>query len=102
MTNLKSISLLSLILSIAILSFANFNIKKWKNFHTIDWDVIGYYDYLPASFIYHDFYMDFVKTDAKYAEQHMFWPVPAPNGNLVNKYTMGMSIMYAPFSLSLI
>lgn len=97
MKNLKSISLLSLILSIAILSFANFNIKKWKNFGTIDWDVIGYYDYLPASFIYHDFYMDFVKTDAKYAEQHMFWPVPTPNGNLVNKYSMGMSVMYAPF-----
>lgn len=95
--NLKSISLISLILSITILSFANFNIKKWKNFGTIDWDVIGYYDYLPASFIYHDFYMDFVKTDAKYAEQHMFWPVPAPNGNFVNKYTMGMSVMYAPF-----
>ncbi|MBL7820870.1 MAG: hypothetical protein JNL65_09650 [Saprospiraceae bacterium] len=97
MINLKSISFLSLILTIALISFANFNIKKWKNLSTIDWDVIGYYDYLPATFIYHDYFMDFIRTDPKYVEKHMFWPVNASNGNFVNKYTMGMSVMYAPF-----
>jgi hypothetical protein len=63
----------------------------------IDWDIIGYYSYLPATFIYHDYKLRFVKENPKLAEEHKFWPLIAPNGNYVIKTTMGMSMLYAPF-----
>ncbi len=93
----KSISLYAYFLLIIIFTVANFNIKKWQTQHVIDWDIIGYYSYLPSTFIYHDYKLKFLKENRKLDEGVKFWPLTAPNGNLINKYTMGMSVMYAPF-----
>jgi hypothetical protein len=93
----KSISLYTYFLLIFIFIFANLNIKKWQNNEVINWDIIGYYAYLPSTFIYHDYKLNFLKTNPPTDPKVKFWPLTAPNGNFVNKFSMGMSVMYAPF-----
>ena len=62
----------------------------------IFWDVLEYYSYLPATFIYGDLKLKFTE-DPNVFWQNKFWPQTAPNHNKVFKMTMGMSIMYSPF-----
>ncbi len=89
--------MMSVFLVIFILILANLNIAKWKESKVIDWDVIGFYGYLPATFIHHDFKLRFIKEHQVLGEDEKIWPLEAPNGGLVLKPTMGMSLMYAPF-----
>ncbi len=93
----KSISLYTYFLLLFIFIFANLNIEKWKNNEVINWDIIGYYAYLPSTFIYHDYKLNFLKQNTQLDPEVKFWPLTAPNGNFVNKFSMGMSVMYAPF-----
>jgi hypothetical protein len=58
-------------------------------------DVIHYYAYLPATFIYKDLSLDFVYEDPGLFGR-IFWPVNTPNGKHAIMVTMGMSILYAP------
>lgn len=80
-----------------ILVYANFNISRWNDLKVIDWDVIGFYAYLPATFIYHDYKLEFVKKDLRFVEEKKFWPQHGPNDVYVIKPTMGLSMLYAPF-----
>ncbi|WNJ19415.1 hypothetical protein [Pontibacter sp. G13] len=66
---------------------------------TITWDTFGYYLYLPAIFIYDDL------GEMKFSEDIMTKYRPAevfdqahegPQGKLVTKYAIGMSLIYAP------
>lgn len=66
------------------------------------WDVFGYYLYLPMTFIYDN--LDLSNRDvidqilATYNNSATFYQAfEAPSGNWVMRYTMGMSILYAPF-----
>jgi hypothetical protein len=82
---------------ISLVVFGMFNTRYWKNEHrVIAWDVISYYAYLPATFIYHDVSLKFVEN---YQGEHkfIFWADTAPNGGRVIKTSMGLSFMYAPF-----
>lgn len=77
---------------------------KWKldrSEATISWDVSGYYYYLPAFLIYHD---------AKKLSWHndileKYFPAPGDqaflheSGNMVMKYSIGLSLQYLPFFL---
>ncbi|HQI69435.1 MAG TPA: hypothetical protein PLT47_01700 [Bacteroidales bacterium] len=47
-------------------------------------DAEAYYDYLPSTFIKNDI-------------AHMHYAVPLPNGNRLNKVTMGVSLLELPF-----
>lgn len=80
-----------------ILIYANFNISRWNDLKVIDWDVIGFYAYLPATFIYHDYKLEFVKQDLRFVEEKKFWPQHGPNDVYVIKPTMGLAMLYAPF-----
>lgn len=67
----------------------------------LSWDVFGYYLYLPMTFIYHDLGMkniDVVNAIiAKYHSTATLYQAYQVDGNLwVDKYTMGMAIMYLP------
>ncbi len=64
----------------------------------ITWDVLEYYQYLPATFIYHDVTLSFM-NDGNRNDYWNFWPHPSPTGGWVFKFTMGMSILYSPFFL---
>jgi len=73
------------------------NVKDWqKDDKVISWDIISYYAYLPATFIYHDHTLKFIDN---YTGPHKFtfWPRKAPNGANVIMTSMGMSILYSPF-----
>jgi hypothetical protein len=61
----------------------------------ISWDIICYYSYLPATFIYHDVTLGFV--DFNKSDKYIFWFGTAPTGAKYIKTTMGMAILYAPF-----
>jgi len=51
---------LSITLVLAAATYSDFNVKIWKNpTRVIQWDVIDYYGYLPAAFIYHDISLKF-------------------------------------------
>lgn len=55
-------------------------------------DVIHYYAYLPATFIYKDIELKF--CNGQYADR--FWPVQTPIGKKGIMVSMGMSILYSP------
>ncbi len=73
-------------------------ISRWKAEpdRVIVWDVISYYAYLPATFIYKDIGLEFTQG---YQGPHtfVFWPEKAPNGKKVIKTSMGLSVLMAPF-----
>ncbi len=71
--------------------------KEWNRQHITD-DVIIYYDYLPAKFIYKDLSLRFTLADPKKFELQ-FWPQTTSDGKLVLKMTMGLSYLYGPFFL---
>jgi hypothetical protein len=56
-------------------------------------DVINYYDYLPATFIFHDLGIEKAET----IEKGTFWVVQTPIGKHAMKMSMGLSFLYAPF-----
>ncbi len=76
--------------------------ESWKDANNSDG--VGYYAYLPATYIYHDFSYKFIDSLAdnyhnlKYAQNggfcHLF------NGNRVNKYFAGESVLLTPFFLA--
>ncbi len=75
---------------------------KWSGQQekVISWDVAGYYQYLPAAFIYKD--LKKVGYLEKMLETYRFAPYPdqvnpLPNGNRVMKYAMGQAVMFSPF-----
>jgi hypothetical protein len=88
---------LSITLVILVALFSDFNKQIWKDpSRVIQWDVIDYYGYLPAAFIYHDLSLRFM--DHYSGEKHfVFWAKKLPNGKRIFKMTMGLSALYAPF-----
>lgn len=68
--------------------------KDWKHDNkVIAADVVSYYAYLPAKFIFNDIKLEKQET----FDKGLFWPESLPDGNKVIKTSMGMSILYAPF-----
>jgi len=66
------------------------------------WDVFGYYLYLPLKFIYHDLSLHDESIVHSILEQYQnsttfYQALRLPEGDFVMKYTMGMSVLYAPF-----
>lgn len=85
------------LLTLFILIFGNTNIARWNTTKVIDWDIVGFYAYLPATFVYHDYKLNFTRGQPQLATDHKFWPHSCPNGGLVIKPTMGLALLYAPF-----
>ncbi len=80
-------------------------IPRWATNNVLavlSWDVMGYYLYLPATFIYQDlkdllFAQEIIDT---YHNTSSFYQAhEVENGNKVMKYTMGLSLCYLPFFL---
>jgi hypothetical protein len=69
---------------------------RWKALNVISWDVQEYYMYLPATFIYHDAGMHFLDT-MKGPQRAHFWASKSPTGHWTGRFSIGMSIAYAPF-----
>lgn len=69
---------------------------------TLNWDVMGYYTYLPAGIIYQDLaQLNFRKDiQKKYHPTGLDMAAyPTANGNQIMKYPMGMALAYSPWFL---
>ena len=87
---------LSIFIILIIVSIYTIKIGYWKRSDkVISADVIHYYAYLPAIFVYNDITLDFVfENPDNYRDK--FWPIISPLNKNVIMVTMGMSILYAP------
>ena len=69
--------------------------EKWQDENTIKDDIIYYYSYLPALFVYSDISFQFVDTAPKELSEKIWlnkdYGIP--------KMTIGLSLLYAPFFL---
>lgn len=64
----------------------------------IHWDVISYYSYLPATFIYGDITLDFLDHPPEgFVNDSKFWPTTLENGNRLIITSVGLSVLYSPF-----
>ncbi len=64
----------------------------------IHWDVISYYSYLPATFIYDDVTLSFLDHPPEgFVNDSKFWPTELENGNRLIITSMGLSVLYSPF-----
>jgi hypothetical protein len=86
-----------ILLLIFISTYSIFNLKHWnKEDRIIAYDVVSYYSYLPATFIYDDVTLS--NPNEKFNEyQHTFWYHETEEGNKIFKTSMGMAILYSPF-----
>ncbi len=73
------------------------DLKNYKNVEdVIVWDVIAYYEYLPAVFVHHDVTLKFL-DDPNVKVPDKFWHMRTPDGGRYIKTSMGLSMMYSPF-----
>ena len=93
-------SLVCYLLVVTLALVATFQAKKWNNHDVIIWDMAGYYQYLSSYFIYDDVgdgsYTAVTREHYRPDIDSHYGLVPAPNGQKVIKYTMGLSLFYAP------
>jgi hypothetical protein len=74
------------------------NLAKYKYNDVLKWDVLSYYSYLPAAFIDKDITLDFVTPENNTKQDGIkYWYQEDAEGHRILKYSMGMSVMYAPF-----
>lgn len=91
------LSLLVGILALVIWFSVIFKIAPWEKNKVIKWDVIDYYGYVPATFIYHDLSFKF-KNKLPFELSSQIWGKKNEySGAYIQKMTMGVGIMYTPF-----
>ncbi|WBA41311.1 hypothetical protein [Hymenobacter canadensis] len=95
---MKSLASYLLIVVLALLTV--FQARKWDAHDVLIWDMAGYYQYLSSHFIYDDVgdgtYTAAVRAQYRPDLDSRYGLVPAPNGRQVMKYSLGMSLFYAP------
>jgi len=95
----QRLSIYSICIVFIAVVFLQFNDKLWENpKNVIKWDVINYYQFLPAAFDYGDLSLKFIDNDISLLKYN-FWPHISPIGKYTNKMSMGLSFMYLPFYL---
>lgn len=93
------LSLLAIIFFVVAASWTNMNNGLWNRDHgVVIHDVISYYSYLPALFVYHDLSFKFIGKDPAYFQGKIFNSKTKDGGNY-QKMTMGLSFLYLPFFL---
>jgi hypothetical protein len=99
-----TISTITLWFILAIIVAANGYYRHWNEYGkpgergVIKWDVISYYAYLPATFIYGDVTLGFIDNPPEnFVNDNKFWYYTMEDGNRVIRTSMGLSILYSPF-----
>ena len=97
----KKPSIISIILICLTVTEVHLNLVRYKQLNVITWDIVGYYSYLPATFIDKELSLNFITPENKkeYAGVKYAY-VDDKSGNHVIKYSMGMAMLYAPFFLT--
>ncbi len=94
----SNISKLAIVLLLVICGWYGKNLDTWGKNKVIQNDVVSYYAYLPATFIFGDLTFEFTKTLPEDFEGTI-WLQTAPNGKPILRMTMGMAILWIPFFL---
>lgn len=90
----NNLSKYSIYFSLIVVCVMILSARQWqKDNKVIAADVVSYYAYLPATFIFHDIKLEKKET----FDKGIFWPEPLSDGHRVIKTSMGMSILYSPF-----
>jgi len=96
----KKYSLICLWLIVPLLLVWGLSHPRWqKPENTIAWDVKSYYAYLPATFIYKDLSLNFIRGDSVMSSIWV-WPVETQTKQLALVTSMGLSFLYTPFFLA--
>lgn len=85
-------------LIILICAWYGRNLDTWGQNKIIQNDVIMYYAYLPATFIFHDLNFEFTK-DLPADFEGKIWLQTTPIGKPILRMTMGLAILWIPFFL---
>ena len=97
-TTKSNISKLAIVLLLIICGWYGKNLDTWGKNKIIQNDVISYYAYLPATFIFNDLTFEFAtKLPADFEGQ--IWLQTSPTGKPILRMTMGMAILWIPFFL---
>lgn len=98
--NLKNssslVALWGIILLLVVLFFTE---RRFQRTPVLEQDIVQYYAYLPAVFIYGDIHMKYAEGNGFFADKVWGERGPAPKYGYIQKYTMGMAVMYSPFFL---
>lgn len=87
-----------ILLFIITIPFVNFNHHKYsKEEGVIIWDIKSYYAYLPATFIYHDLSLEFIRTNKDLNFKKWIWPLKTSTGENAILTSCGLSMLYSPF-----
>lgn len=80
---------------LAVVVVLNLVAERWEKGKVINADVVSYYSYLPAAFIYDDVSMYYCVANPYFGDK--VWGVYWKDGlGPVQKYSMGMAVLYAP------
>ena len=94
---LPSWSVLAILLLALAATMTNLNNHLYtKKYGVVIHDVMSYYSYLPAAFIYKDLSFAFVKEDPQRFEG-LIHTYQTPQGGSYQKMTMGLAMLYSPF-----
>lgn len=78
-------------------AYHNWTRNKPQERGVIHWDIISYYAYLPATFIYGDVTLGFLDNPPEgFVNNDKFWFYEMETGKRLIVTSMGMSFMYAP------
>ncbi len=100
------ISLAAVLVLFVLLVQARLRLPYWETHNVqaiLTWDVMGYYLYLPARFIYHDlgrlkFADDIMREYSPTGSFYQAFQVPgAAAGQFVMKYPIGLALPWTPF-----
>lgn len=99
-TSLFAVILISIVLLWTRLDYSE--LRGWSPMKATQWDALGYYQYLPAVFIYHDIKrQDWLEPiDSIYqvaGTSGIYQVTELENGNRSTKYLCGVAILQIPF-----
>lgn len=90
------ISLILVFFTLFVWLWTVFNISAWRRDNLVIHDIISYYSYLPAIFIYNDLSFTFV-DELPDDFTGKIWYLTTKDGARVQKMSMGVSVLYSPF-----
>jgi hypothetical protein len=98
----------SLLIAVTVIISAVFIRQEVHDVNILYGDAIGYYMYLPSTFIYHNPIAFYDLPADKVKEQSVLWQMnnlrhegyKTPKGYVINQYTYGVALMEAPFFLA--
>ena len=76
-----------------------FNFSTWKKEVVLEWDAWEYYLYLPATFVYHNYDLDYAREQLEFLGSGFNYSYVGPLGKPVVRMSMGLALLETPFFL---